>query len=128
MKINLMRSLLISLGFMVAWAILTPLGLGWMVTLAFIGAMGYLVLRLLQTTSQQREADSNVEGGGERGEAEDGPGVLDRLKGKTSRKEDERASRAQEARARAQQEADCALTHDERVKFQDIVKGLNDAG
>ena len=126
MRINLMRSILISLGFMVAYALLRPLGLGWLVTLAFVGVMGYLILRLLQTANQQTRSTAPDDSGGD--ETDEREGFLERMKGKRAHGDEERTTRAQEARARAQQEADCALTHEERVKFQNIVKGLNDAG
>lgn len=124
MRINLMRSLLISLGFMVAYAVLSPLGLGWVVTVAFVAFIGYTLWRIFgQRTGSDPSATAD-----DAGESEERGGFLERMRGKKDHRDEEYACRAQDARARAQQEADCALTHEERVRFQDIVKGLNDAG
>ena len=128
MGINLKRSLLISLGFMVAHILLRPLGLGWVVTVLFLGFIAYSIMRVLQAKNQQSEVDPSAaeqEGTEDAGERD---GFMDRMRGKKDRRGEEQVSRAQEARARAQQEADCSLTHEERVEFQNIVKGLNEAG
>lgn len=128
MRINLMKSLLLSLGFIVAHMLLRPFGLGWLVTVAFIGCIAYMLWRAFQSKNQQTEdTPSSRDNSPSNEEAAERKGFWERMRDKEDHGEDARTRRDQEDRTRAQQQADCALTHEERVKFQDIVKGVRDA-
>ena len=103
--------------FALAHAALTPVGLGWVAILAFIG---YIVFSLYQA-SQQIVAEEGVDPPPEDQAESQWPLIRKRERGKSAPEE-----RLGQERERARREADCGLTHEERVRFHEIIKGLND--
>lgn len=114
---NIKRSILFTLGLMVASVLLTPFGLGWVPFVVGIGLLVYSLARLARSTSSQSEAGAASRG------------LFARKQGSGAERHREAQERAeQERRERAQAEADCGLTHEERVRFQDIVRDIGADG
>lgn len=115
------RALAITFALMTASLILAPFGLGW---LPFVVGLGLIFYSLLRNGFFLQAGDDSVPGGEE--EQVESPGArrrAARLRGQ-QRGMDE-AERQRQARERARQEGDCALTHDERMRFQEIVQGMD---
>ena len=121
MNLNLKRSLLITLVLLFASILLAPFGLGWVPVLVGLALIGYSVYSMVRGTSLLSEATERPSGD----EGEDDPQerrFAARMRGQ--RRGEEEAERRRQARERAQREADCGLTHDERVQFQSIVQNM----
>lgn len=129
MKSTLWRSVLISLAFMVAHAILNPFGLGWLVILAFLVFMTVSIIRLLKNrqailSAENREEDRD-------GENPEGGNLIQLLRArldhlvKTGQLDDDPDTPV--APKAKPQDADCALTHQERVEFDRMIQRMGDA-
>lgn len=124
MATNIVRAVVTSLGFMIAYVLLSPLGLGWLVILAFLAYLGFSLYRVAQQVSPEEEDDD-----GERPMGRSvGGETLRRLRERGARpsRSESVEERDRQARERARREADCGLTHEERVRFHDIIQRLND--
>lgn len=114
------KKALIALGaYVVAYIILAPLGIGWLVTLCFLGGV---IIYSLTRDSRKSEAEATPEHAQQNAEAE----AAWPPRWKRGRTKPTAEDRQRQERERAQREADCGLTHDERVRFHDIIDGLND--
>lgn len=118
---NIVRAVIVSAVFMLAYMILAPFGLGWVVIMAFITYLAFSLYWASRQVSVKDEDD------GERHAGRVGGDTLRRLRERGARlSKDDPAERTRQERERARQEADCGLTHEERVKFHDIIQNLND--
>lgn len=122
MNLNLKRSLLITLGLLLASVLLAPFGLGWLpvvVGVVLLACSLYVATRGSREMPDEadRDLDDSREDPQERRFAA-------RMRGQ--RRGEDEAERRRQARERAQREADCGLTHDERVQFQSIVQNMNE--
>lgn len=129
MKSILWRSVLISIAFMVAHAILNPFGLGWLVILVFLVFMTISITRLLKSQQATRPAESKEEDrDGENPESGNLVQLLrarlDHLKNSGQLEDDPDATKPPKAKP---QDADCALTHQERVEFDRMIQRMGDA-
>ena len=91
------------IGTLIGYMILNAIGLGWVAVLAVGIAIALFALRLIS-----RPPDGQA--GAERGGAS------------------EAVQRARQRQEDAHREADCGLTHEERVRFQNIVENLDGDG
>lgn len=119
---NIRRSIFFTLGLMVASVLLSPLGLGWLPFVVGAVIVAYVLIRhagLLQQGSGERSADTGA------ATQSAGGGLAGRVRGQKAREAAE-AERRRQAREQEQQEADCGLTHDERLEFMRIVQNMED--
>lgn len=129
MKSILWRSVLISIAFMVAHAILNPFGLGWLVILVFLVFMTISITRLLKNQHATRPADSREED--RDGENPESGNLLQLLRARLDHlvqtgnlDDDPDATKSPKAKP---QDTDCALTHQERVEFDRMIQRMGDA-
>lgn len=122
MNLNLKRSLLITLGLLLASVLLAPFGLGWLPVL-----VGVVLLACSLYVATQGSREMPDEADRDLGDSREDPQerrFAARMRGQ--RRGEDEAERRRQARERAQREADCGLTHDERVQFQSIVQNMNE--
>jgi hypothetical protein len=117
---SMSRMIVVSLAFMVAFMVLSPLGLGWSIVVAYLAYLGFWLYR----TSQRSASTENDSGERVQQDAQtDAVWPLKRMRERGKSTAEDRQRLEQE---RAHREADCGLTHEERVEFQGIIEGLND--
>ena len=99
----IIKFLSILTGTLIGYMILNAIGLGWVAALAVGIAVALFALRLM---SRPADGQAEVERGGA----------------------SEAVQRSRQRQEDAHREADCGLTHEERVRFQNIVENLDGDG
>lgn len=123
MNPSLKRSLILTLGLMVASVILAPFGLGWVPFVVGLGILAYSLFRRGGIFHRSESGDNSEHKRQERPTDQEDRGFAARVRGQ--RRGMDEAERRRQASERTQREGDCGLTHDERTRFQDIVQDMN---